>query len=160
MKIFSFLKCLFSVQHRCDMLYFFTWKFLLHISKPESLLYVSSGDTVDCYEGQVPHSSLLNESQNQAVHVNYQWFCLFVYFFCFSFQRWCIWNKWSFLKIILIMLPSFTWSYVTLYQMHITKKGIYSHFNALLLTLLFLSSQGNLYVSMCCFLAFYDALEL
>lgn len=86
MKILSFLKCLFSIQHRCDMLYF-TLK-LLYISKPESLLYVSSGDTVDCYEGQIPNSSLLDQSQNQVLHVDYHWFfvwwvCLLV---CFPFQ--------------------------------------------------------------------------
>lgn len=110
----SLLKHLFSVPDRSDMLYFFMWKFLLHISKPESLLYVSSGTFVLTTTGLD---------------------CLFLSFFCFSIQRWCFWNQ---------CLPNASWSDAALYEIQIIRRRIYSYFIVLLFTLLFiLSSQGN-----------------
>ena len=130
----------YSSAQICGVLYFLTCEFLLCISKPGSLLRVSGGDTAHCYEGQIPRPSLFSGSQNQALHRNYHWVGLLLCLVWFSIRRWCIWNKWAFLKPILVVLPSCTWSYVALHQMHVTKEGSCSHSNGLLL---FLSSQGN-----------------
>lgn len=110
---------MFSVPDRSDTLYFFIWKFLVHTSKPTTSKPYYPVVCLQWYIG-----------------VNYCWVSLFVSFFLLLFHSKVIfWNQ---------CLPNASWSDAALYQIHINKKRIYSYFNILLFTLLFiLSSQGN-----------------